>query len=66
MITPEVYERIQKTADEVGIRVVAHVGPLVKLPRALAARQQVEHMDEFIDMLLPDTYDTFTDKAIRI
>jgi len=37
------------------IKVTGHVGPQVKLPAALAARQQIEHMDEFIDMLLPDT-----------
>jgi hypothetical protein len=54
MIKPDVYEAVQKTAKEVGIKVMGHVGPLVKLPKALEAGQQIEHMDEFIDMLLPD------------
>lgn len=55
MIQPDVYDAIVEAAKAVNIQVVGHVGPLVKLPRALAAHQQVEHMDEFIDMLLPDT-----------
>jgi len=55
MIKREVYDEIIKTAKEEGIKVVGHVGPDVKLPAALAASEQIEHMDEFIDMLLPDT-----------
>jgi imidazolonepropionase-like amidohydrolase len=55
MVKREVYDEVVKTAKESGIKVVGHVGPDVKLPAALAAREQIEHMDEFIDMLLPDT-----------
>ncbi len=55
MVKRDVYDAIIKTAKEVGIKVTGHVGPLVKLPTALAAGEQIEHMDEFIDMLLPDT-----------
>jgi hypothetical protein len=55
MVRRDVYDAIIRTAREVGLKVTGHVGPLVKLPAALAARQQIEHMDEFIDMLLPDT-----------
>lgn len=55
MITPEAYEAITRTAKEEGIKVTGHVGPQVKLPAALKTGQQIEHMDEFIDMLLPDT-----------
>jgi hypothetical protein len=55
MVRRDVYDEIIKTAKEVGIKVVGHVGPEVKLPAALAAGEQIEHMDEFIDMLLPDT-----------
>jgi hypothetical protein len=55
MVKRDVYDAIIATAKEVGIKVTGHVGPLVKLPAALAAKQQIEHMDEFIDMLLPDT-----------
>lgn len=55
MVTRNSYDAIIKTAKEVGIKVTGHVGPRVKLPAALAAGQQIEHMDEFIDMLLPDT-----------
>lgn len=55
MVKRDVYNAIIKTAKQENIRVTGHVGPLVKLPAALAAQQQIEHMDEFIDMLLPDT-----------
>lgn len=54
-VSPECYQAIITTAKAEGIKVVGHVGPKVKLPAALAAGQQIEHMDEFIDMLLPDT-----------
>lgn len=54
-INRECYDAIIAAAKTEGIKVVGHVGPKVKLPAALAAGQQVEHMDEFIDMLLPDT-----------
>jgi hypothetical protein len=54
-IKPKVYDAIIKTAKEENIKVTGHVGPDVKLPRALAAKQQIEHLDEFIEMLLPDT-----------
>lgn len=55
MVKRDVYDAIIKTAKDEKIKVTGHVGPMVKLPAALAARQQIEHMDEFIDMLLPDT-----------
>lgn len=55
MIKREVYDAIIRTAAQEKIKVTGHVGPLVKLPAGLAARQQIEHMDEFIDILLPDT-----------
>lgn len=55
MVKADVYDAIIKTAAREGIKVTGHVGPQVKLPRALAAHQQIEHMDEFIEMLLPDT-----------
>jgi hypothetical protein len=55
MVKRDVYDAIIKTAAAEGMKVCGHVGPLVKLPAALAAREQIEHMDEFIEMLLPDT-----------
>jgi len=55
MVKAEVYDAIINTAKEERIRVTGHVGPLVKLPMALKTGQQIEHMDEFIDVLLPDT-----------
>ena len=55
MVDRECYDAIVATAKEVGIKVVGHVGPKVKLPAALLAQEEIEHMDEFIDMLLPDS-----------
>lgn len=55
MIERPVYDAIIKASKEAGMKVTGHVGPKVKLPVALAAHQQIEHMDEFIEMLLPDT-----------
>jgi Amidohydrolase family len=49
------YDAIIAAAKRENIKVTGHVGPAVKLPAALAAGQQVEHLDEFIDMLLPDS-----------
>lgn len=55
MVRREIYDDVINTAKQEKIKVTGHVGPLVKLPRALETGQQIEHMDEFIDMLLPDT-----------
>jgi imidazolonepropionase-like amidohydrolase len=55
MIRSDVYDAIVQAAKETGLKVVGHVGPGVPLTNALKAGQQIEHMDEFIDRLLPDT-----------
>ncbi|MES2689256.1 MAG: amidohydrolase family protein [Bacteroidota bacterium] len=55
MVKAEVFDAIIKAARKEGIKVTGHVGPLAGLSRALAAKQQIEHMDEFIEALLPDT-----------
>ena len=52
-ITPEVFEAVIVAAKKEGIKVTGHVGPDVKLYRSLEAKQQIEHMDEFIEALLP-------------
>jgi len=54
-VSVEAYDAIIKTAGELKINVTGHVGPYVKLDKALAAHQQIEHFDEFIETLLPDT-----------
>lgn len=55
---PPAYEAIAKEARAWGLRLTGHVGPDVGLPRALAAGQQVEHMDEFLEQLLPQDVGT--------
>jgi imidazolonepropionase-like amidohydrolase len=55
MITKPVHKAIIEEAARENIKVVGHVGPIVMLPQALEARQQIEHMDMFIETLLPDT-----------
>jgi hypothetical protein len=49
------YNAIIQTAAEENIKVTGHIGHDVKLPAALEAKQQIEHLDEFIEMLLPDS-----------
>jgi hypothetical protein len=55
MMTKPIYEVVVAAAARENIKVVGHVGPLVMLPAALEAKQQIEHMDMFIETLLPDT-----------
>lgn len=54
MATP-IYKAVVAAAARENIKVVGHVGPMVMLPVALEAKQQIEHMDMFIETLLPDT-----------
>jgi imidazolonepropionase-like amidohydrolase len=55
MITKPVHKAITEAAAQENIKVVGHVGPIIMLPAALEAKQQIEHMDMFIETLLPDT-----------
>jgi imidazolonepropionase-like amidohydrolase len=55
-LKPEVYEAIVDEAREQNIRVVGHADSRsVGLPRALKAQQQIEHLDSYLEALLPDT-----------
>jgi imidazolonepropionase-like amidohydrolase len=53
-ITPEVYDAVTEAAKESGIRVVGHVDVRVGLRRALAAGQQIEHLDSYMEAVLKD------------
>jgi imidazolonepropionase-like amidohydrolase len=53
-ITPEVYDAVDGAAKEAGIRVVGHVDVRVGLRRALAAGQQIEHLDSYMEAVLRD------------
>src|SRR5918993_723712 len=55
MMAKPIYDAIISAAARENIKVVGHVGPMVMLPAALKAKQQIEHMDMFIETLLPDT-----------
>lgn len=52
-ISRPVYDAIVATAAQVGLPVIGHVGPEVGLARALAVGQQIEHLDEYMEALLP-------------
>lgn len=52
-IPRNVYDTIIATAAAVGLPVIGHVGPQVGLARALEAGQQIEHLDEYYEALLP-------------
>ena len=51
-ISRPVYEAIVEEAAAQGIRIVGHVDPEVGLARALAAGQQVEHLDGYLEAVL--------------
>jgi len=55
-LKPEVYEAIVDEAAKQKIRVVGHADSrTVGLARALKARQQIEHLDSYLEALLPET-----------
>ena len=49
---PEIYDTIAATARRVGIPLAGHVTPSFGLFRAMAAGQQVEHLDGYIGALM--------------
>ena len=53
-ITPEVYDAAVAAAREAGIRLVGHVDTRVGVARALAAGQQIEHLDAYLESVLKD------------
>jgi len=55
-LAPEVYEVIVDEARKQNIRVVGHADSrTVGLQRALKAGQQIEHLDSYLEALVPDT-----------
>ena len=55
-LKPEVYEAMVDEARKQNIRVVGHADSRsVGLQRALKARQQIEHLDSYLEALLPET-----------
>jgi imidazolonepropionase-like amidohydrolase len=55
-LAPEVYEAIVDEARKQNIRVVGHADSRsVGLQRALKSRQQIEHLDSYLEALLPET-----------
>jgi imidazolonepropionase-like amidohydrolase len=54
-ITPEVFDAVVAEARNRGIRVVGHVDPRVTVARALAAGQQIEHLDNYMESVLADS-----------
>src|SRR5688572_1044993 len=55
-LKPEVYEAIIDEARKQNIRVVGHADSRsVGLQRALKAGQQIEHLDSYLEALLPET-----------
>jgi imidazolonepropionase-like amidohydrolase len=53
-ISPAVYDAVIEEAKALGIRVVGHVDLRVGLRRALAAGQQIEHLDSYMEAVLRD------------
>lgn len=54
-LKPEVYEAIVDEARKENIRVIGHADSRsIGLKRALNARQQIEHLDSYLEALLPE------------
>ena len=55
-LKPEVYEAVVDEAAKQNMRVVGHADSrTVGLPRALKAKQQIEHLDSYLEALLPES-----------
>ena len=54
-LTRPVYDAIVEEAQKRRIRVVGHVEPEVGVARALEARQQIEHLDSYLEAVLADS-----------
>ena len=52
-LTPPLYDAIIDEAAQQKIRVIGHLGPQIPLARAIEARQQIEHLDQFLEALVP-------------
>ena len=53
-ITGDLYDALVDEAKAAGIRVVGHVEPSVGVRRAIAAGQQIEHLDSYFEDALAD------------
>jgi imidazolonepropionase-like amidohydrolase len=54
-ITPTVYDAVVDEAERQRLPVVGHVDPEVGVARALQARQQIEHLDNYLESVLADS-----------
>jgi imidazolonepropionase-like amidohydrolase len=54
-ITPAVYDAVVDEAKRQRIPVVGHVDPEVGVARALRAKQQIEHLDNYLESVLADS-----------
>jgi cytosine/adenosine deaminase-related metal-dependent hydrolase len=59
-ITPDVFDAVVVTAGEERLKVTGHVDPRVGVARALAAHQQIEHFDNYMESVLADSAPTRT------
>ncbi len=59
-ITPDVFDAVVATAGEERLKVTGHVDPRVGVARTLAARQQIEHFDNYMESVLADSAPTRT------
>jgi imidazolonepropionase-like amidohydrolase len=54
-ISLAVYDAVTQEAKRRGIRVIGHVDTRVGVPRALAAGQQIEHLDGYFESVMADS-----------
>jgi hypothetical protein len=54
LISPDVYDAIVEQAALRALPVVGHVDPRVGVPHALASRQHIDHLDNYLETVLAD------------
>ncbi len=54
-LTPELYAVLVSEARSAGLKLAGHVDPRIGVSRALAAGQQIEHFDNYMESVLADS-----------
>lgn len=54
-ITPDVFDAVVAAAGDEQLKITGHVDPRVGVARSLAARQQIEHFDNYMESVLADS-----------
>lgn len=54
-IDPTIHREIMKVASEMGLKVTGHLGNSITFNEGVKSGQQIEHMDQLMEAIIPDT-----------